>query len=81
MIKHFSQQIVLKNIKFGQIDYVHTIDEVKQLSAKKKIGFILGPTPLNTVFSIARKNLLLPQKSTYLYPKVLSGLVVRKFEG
>lgn len=73
-------RFVLKNLDIDSIDYVHSIAEVKKMATGKKIGFILKAAPLAMVFSIAKGGLLLPQKSTYFYPKVLSGLVLRKFE-
>jgi uncharacterized protein (DUF1015 family) len=42
-------------------------------------AFILRPISLSVVFSIASQGLTLPQKSTYFYPKVLSGLFINRF--
>jgi uncharacterized protein (DUF1015 family) len=41
--------------------------------------FILNPTKLEQIREIALGGEVMPQKSTYFYPKVLSGLVVHKF--
>lgn len=38
-------------------------------------AFILPATPLDAVFETARAGEVMPQKSTYFYPKLLSGLV------
>ncbi len=51
------------------------------LSGKYQVGFILNPLPLENVMEVASKGYLLPQKSTYFYPKLLTGLVMRDFEG
>jgi len=45
----------------------------------KKIGFILRNPSLEIVFSLAKEGLLFPQKSTYFYPKLPSGLILRRF--
>ncbi|MDI7276290.1 MAG: DUF1015 domain-containing protein [Anaerolineae bacterium] len=39
------------------------------------LALLLRPTPLEQVRSIALANRVMPQKSTYFYPKLLSGLV------
>jgi uncharacterized protein (DUF1015 family) len=38
-------------------------------------AFLLRPTPLDEVWAIARRGEVLPQKSTYFYPKLTSGLL------
>jgi uncharacterized protein (DUF1015 family) len=38
-------------------------------------AFLLRPTPLDEVWSIARRGETMPQKSTYFYPKLTSGLL------
>ncbi|MBI2094671.1 MAG: DUF1015 domain-containing protein [Candidatus Omnitrophica bacterium] len=39
------------------------------------LAFFLRPTSLAEMIEVSRKNLKMPQKSTYFYPKLLSGLV------
>lgn len=73
-------KLVLKHLTVENIEYSHKIKEVKMKVSGHKIGFLLRATPLKTVFDIARKGRLLPQKSTYFYPKLLSGIVVRRFQ-
>ncbi len=72
--------LVLRRFSLKNIEYAHRIDEVKELSGAGKTGFLVNTTPLETVFSIARKGKLLPQKSTYFYPKLPSGIVLRRFD-
>jgi len=43
-------------------------------------AFILPPTPLEAIFATARAGELMPQKSTYFYPKLLSGLVTYRHQ-
>jgi len=43
-------------------------------------AFFVNPPSLDKVYEIASSHRLLPQKSTYFYPKMFSGLVINKFE-
>lgn len=43
------------------------------------IAFFLNPVKIQQVISVALNGERLPPKSTYFYPKVLSGLVINKF--
>jgi uncharacterized protein (DUF1015 family) len=38
-------------------------------------AFLLNPTPPAQVLAVAQAGLVMPQKSTYFYPKLLTGLV------
>jgi len=40
------------------------------------MGFFLSPTPVEQVRRIAEASLVMPRKSTYFYPKTLTGLVM-----
>ncbi len=42
-------------------------------------AFFLRPTRVSEMTRIARKGVMMPQKSTYFYPKLLTGLVINKF--
>ena len=66
--------------ELGEISYTHSIDEAQKLAGKDKFAFLLKTVDLPTVFAIANKGYKFPQKSTYFYPKLLSGLVVRRFK-
>ncbi|MBW2597050.1 MAG: DUF1015 domain-containing protein [Deltaproteobacteria bacterium] len=46
------------------------------VSGKCDISFILNPTKIEQVRDIANKGLIMPRKSTYFYPKVITGLVM-----
>jgi len=74
--------LVLERTKFEKIEYVHKIEELERIvdKDKRKIGFILKKPSLDVIFLLAEKKLLLPQKSTYFYPKLPSGLILRRFE-
>jgi len=64
------------------LDYVKSIEEASQAVQKKKanVAFILNATPLEQVKSVVRAGHTLPQKSTYFYPKLLSGFVMNLLE-
>lgn len=51
---------------------------VKLAREKKKTAFILRPCKKEDIMNIALGGKILPQKSTYFYPKFISGLVGRK---
>jgi uncharacterized protein (DUF1015 family) len=40
-----------------------------------QLAFILNPTKIDQVRRVAENGLIMPRKSTYFYPKVISGLV------
>ncbi|MDD5195714.1 MAG: DUF1015 domain-containing protein [Candidatus Omnitrophica bacterium] len=61
------------------IAFTHDLNEAVKLTHGNKVAFILRPIPLKNVFSVANKGYRLPQKSTYFYPKLLSGIVMRRF--
>ncbi len=42
-------------------------------------GFLMRPTRMDQVREVSRAGAVMPQKSTYFYPKVLSGLVFHFF--
>jgi len=70
--------ILPKVKKRDDIVYTHSMDEAIKMSKGGRVSFILHPTPLKGVFNMARKGHRLPQKSTYFYPKLLSGIVARR---
>jgi len=68
-------------IQLPQINY-----EVDLGSAVLKVDsgefsalFMLNPTKVEQIRSIALSGEVMPQKSTYFYPKLLSGLLIHKF--
>lgn len=61
----------------GTIQYEHeTKDYFDRLhSMKNSVGLFLPPTDLEVVMRLAEKGERMPQKSTFFYPKLASGLV------
>jgi len=45
-----------------------------------KIAFFLNPVKIEQIMAVALTGSKMPPKSTYFYPKVLSGLVINKFK-
>ena len=64
-----------KTIKF-------TIDAPGAVKAldENDVLFILRPTPVNQVLDVADTGLIMPHKSTYFTPKILTGLVINSVD-
>lgn len=58
------------------------VDEAVKENVKKKditpILFFMNYTPVEQVKKVADDNLFMPHKSTYFYPKILTGLLIQK---
>ena len=54
------------------------IEEVDSMEADA--AFLLEPTPVAAIEAVAREGDVMPQKSTYFYPKALTGLVINPHE-
>jgi uncharacterized protein (DUF1015 family) len=63
-----------------QENLTYTRDEAEALQAaasgQAQLSFILNPTRIEQVTAVAAAGDKMPQKSTYFYPKVLTGLVI-----
>lgn len=44
------------------------------------VAFLLDPTPAASIVAVAADGDVMPQKSTYVYPKALTGLVINPLE-
>ena len=44
------------------------------------VAFLLEPTPVASIAAVAAEGDVMPQKSTYFYPKALTGLVINPLE-
>lgn len=78
--------ILKKILKFdledkGNISFNPKAEElIEQVDNKPGlIAFFLNPVRIQQVMSVALSGNKMPPKSTYFYPKVLSGLVINKF--
>ena len=71
--------------KFGgnpQFQYVHRVDETTAaLKARShQLACLVAPATIEHVSDIAAARETMPPKSTYFYPKLLSGLVFNSLE-
>jgi len=67
----------------GDSEKIHYSQDVKGLIAavdsdKALIAFFLNPVKVEQMVKVAMEGERMPPKSTYFYPKVLSGLVINK---
>jgi uncharacterized protein (DUF1015 family) len=71
----------LFNITLPQVSYEVDLDRAVAAVDSKAFDalFILNPTKIDQIREIALGGEVMPQKSTYFYPKLLSGLVIHKF--
>jgi uncharacterized protein (DUF1015 family) len=62
------------------VRYEIDADEVvtRTLSGECQLGFLVNPTPMWQVQAVAESGETMPQKSTYFFPKLASGLVMRR---
>ena len=68
----------------GAVAYTHSADEaIDRVDAGldgADAAFLLDPTPVASVSAVALDGDVMPQKSTYFYPKALTGLVINPLE-
>ena len=57
--------------------YARDLDQARELlgSGEYEVAFLLRPTPIEQVQAVAQAGETMPPKSTYFYPKLLSGLL------
>ncbi len=62
------------------IDYVKDAELATEAvrNGRAQLAFIVNPTKIERVRAVAKAGHRMPQKSTYFYPKLLSGLVINK---
>ncbi len=61
--------------------FPHELVKLKTLTeaaepGEARLGVIVQPTPLGSVMEVSRAGELMPQKSTFFYPKLATGLVI-----
>lgn len=85
-----SRFILQKGLRFSREDlnneeifYYHS-DMGKAISlvdsGTHQMVFLLNPTRIDHVKEVASNSLIMPRKSTYFYPKILTGLVLNKID-
>jgi len=66
-----------ENIHFKH-DLADAVESTR--SGEYDAAFLINPTRMDQVESVARSGLIMPHKSTYFYPKVGSGMVIQPLE-
>jgi uncharacterized protein (DUF1015 family) len=68
--------------KEGDVSYAKEPEEAERMvkEASGRAAFFLNPTRVEQLRAVAEVGEMMPQKSTYFYPKLLTGLVMNRFE-
>jgi len=84
------QELVLDRLLDISTDRPHTLERLSfvkdagaamaSVSGDRDVAFLLRPTRMDQLRSVALAGETMPQKSTYFYPKLLSGLVLRAMD-
>ena len=73
-----------ESVEAGAVAYTKSaaeaIDAVEAGSDDASVAFLLEPTPVASIEAVARDGDVMPQTSTYFYPKALTGLVINPHE-
>jgi uncharacterized protein (DUF1015 family) len=68
----------------GAVAYTKSADDaIDRVDAGRDgadAAFLLEPTPVASISAVALDGDVMPQKSTYFYPKALTGLVINPLE-
>ena len=68
----------------SQSNLIYEEDDRKVFDAVEKgdiqIGFVVKPTTVQQVLDISCEGEVMPQKSTYFYPKIMTGLVMHRLK-
>ena len=62
---------------FRGLDYARSTDQARERvrSGDVQAGLFMGPAPVELVREVAAAGEVMPPKSTYFFPKVLTGLL------
>jgi uncharacterized protein (DUF1015 family) len=70
---------ILTNVEIGyEMDIAKALDQVND--GKYAAAFFLNPTQAKDIEKCCLSSTRMPAKSTYFYPKLLTGLVMNKWE-
>ncbi|HUI29817.1 MAG TPA: DUF1015 domain-containing protein [Candidatus Acidoferrales bacterium] len=64
----------------NEVDSAVQFPQAGSSTGKGQIGFLLNPTKVEQVREVADAGAVMPQKSTYFYPKLLSGMLISSLE-
>ncbi|MDI6731511.1 MAG: DUF1015 domain-containing protein [Candidatus Margulisbacteria bacterium] len=76
----FDRILGIANQTAEKVVYTHNAEEAVKMVNEKgfQAAILLNPTKISEIVAIASKLEKMPHKSTFFYPKLLSGLVVNK---
>ena len=60
---------------FNEINQIITVTGLI-VSGINKVAFILKPISIKAIKQVAKNNMYMPPKSTYIEPKLRSGLII-----
>jgi len=62
--------------------FPHSLDELKTMTDadRNQLGLVMQPAPLEGIKKISNAGELMPQKSTFFYPKLATGLLINPLE-
>jgi uncharacterized protein (DUF1015 family) len=75
--------IDISDPKDTHLSYVHDVERCfrRVRDGRAQIAFLMNPTRIEDLKAVASSRCKMPQKATYFYPKLLSGLVMNIMEG
>jgi uncharacterized protein (DUF1015 family) len=89
-VEVLSRLIIQRGLEFTREDmdnetifhYTSEMEDAVSLvdTGAYEMTFLLNPTRIEQVKEVASNSLIMPRKSTYFYPKVLTGLVFNKID-
>ena len=82
ILKKFLIEKISYQFEVQEISYTHYISNaIKRVDNRKfDIGILLNPATVKEIEKISTKGHVLPDKSTYFYPKPCTGLIMYKFD-
>jgi len=72
----------IQRVNESNLTYTSSAEEVflQVVNGQQRLAFFLKPTKLSEVTTVARAGEKMPQKSTYFYPKLITGLVINSLD-
>ena len=71
---------LLTDLDWGVRERIVRINRVTTVEGEADIAFLLRPTRIEDVFGRSRRGEVMPPKTTYFFPKLLSGLLFYPLE-
>ena len=82
ILKEFIMDKISSSFQIEKIDYTHSIDNlIENIDSRNlDVGVLLNAITAKELEKICMSGYILPEKSTYFYPKPSSGLIMYKFD-